>query len=143
MFIIAGVAETNRTPFDLVEAESELTAGFPTEYSGMRFALFFLAEYANIFASRRSASSLFLGGYHLFGWSTVDPWIWIFMLGMTMASGLRVRLGARHAAAAPLRSVDALRLEAPAARSALVSLSAAVRRWSLSRCSPCRLRRGP
>jgi len=82
LYLITGLAETNRTPFDHVEADSELTGGFTTEYSGMQFSLFFLAEYANAIAIGLLASSLFLGGYHTGLGEAFDRLIWPLLPGV-------------------------------------------------------------
>ena len=63
IYLMAAYAETNRSPFDLPEAESELTAGYHTEYSSMKFAMFFMAEYANMITVGCVATLLFLGGW--------------------------------------------------------------------------------
>ena len=63
IYLMAAYAETNRSPFDLPEAESELTAGYHTEYSSMKFAMFFMAEYANMIMVGCVATLLFLGGW--------------------------------------------------------------------------------
>ncbi len=75
IYMIAGTAETNRGPFDLPEAESELTAGYHTEYSGMHFGFFYLAEYLNLFIVSGVASLLFFGGWmplHFPGWDAFN-----------------------------------------------------------------------
>ena len=75
VYLVSGVAETNRTPFDVAEGESEIVAGFHVEYSGMGFALFFLAEYANMILISALAVLLFLGGWH--PPFAVVPFTWI------------------------------------------------------------------
>ncbi|MCL4745059.1 MAG: NADH-quinone oxidoreductase subunit NuoH [Burkholderiaceae bacterium] len=90
VYFISGVAETNRHPFDVVEGESEIVAGHMVEYSGMSFAIFFLAEYANMILIAALAAIMFLGGWHapidsdLFNW--VPGWIWLGMKTFVMAS---------------------------------------------------------
>lgn len=87
IYMISGTAETNRTPFDLVEAESELGAGFHTEYSGMRFAYFFLAEFINMFVIAAIATTVFFGAWlSPFGITESIPALGVFwFLGKTFA----------------------------------------------------------
>lgn len=73
IFLISAIAETNRTPFDLPEAESEIVAGHHTEYSGMKFGLFYIAEYLSLFVVCAIGSTLFLGGWQ---GPFLPPWIW-------------------------------------------------------------------
>ena len=101
LFMIAGIAETNRAPFDLPEAEHELTAGYQTEYGGMRSAMFYMAEYIDIFLVSAIATTLFLGGWHgpfahqfpLLGivWFLVKVFVFVFLFIWIRATLPRVR----------------------------------------------------
>ncbi|HEY3344493.1 MAG TPA: NADH-quinone oxidoreductase subunit NuoH [Anaerolineaceae bacterium] len=91
LYMVSAMAEINRAPFDMPEAEQELTAGYHTEYSGMKFALFFMAEYIKMIAVSMIGASLFLGGYHMpFGipdFGLFGP-IWLFLKVAVLLFGL-------------------------------------------------------
>ena len=113
VFVIAGLAETRRIPFDLVEAESELVAGYHTEYSGMKFGMFFVGEYVAITLISALIATLFFGGW-------LGPWlpgvVWFLIKTLHLHHLLHPR--ARHVPAAALRPAHGARLEGRCCRSA-------------------------
>lgn len=84
VFLIASFAETNRLPFDLPEAESELVGGYHTEYSSMKFALFFMGEYMSMATLSALAATLFLGGWHFPGLDYSGWWLWAALQGIAV-----------------------------------------------------------
>ena len=138
VFAIAGTAELNRPPFDLVEAEQELVGGYHTEYSSIRFALFFLAEFMNTITMSAIIVTLFLGGPS--GPALVSEIggvgiAWAWGLGVVLPEAVRaavlLRVDAGHAAPVPLRPADEPRLEAAHPRgSGLVPVPRRPWRWA-------------
>jgi len=109
LYFTAALAEGNRTPFDIPEAESELVAGYVTEYSGMRFLFFFFAEWGNLYVIGSVATTLFLGGWQVPAWSIFDnnpvllgvaqfvvfflkAYLWVFVAMWVRATLPRVRV---------------------------------------------------
>jgi hypothetical protein len=117
VYFISGVAETNRHPFDVVEGESEIVAGHMIEYSGMGFAIFFLAEYANMILISALAAIMFLGGWAPFGPGRLVRHRPAVVLGLVLAvpedvhAGHRLHLDPRVVPALPLRPDHAPGLE--------------------------------
>jgi len=97
LFFVAGCAEINRSPFDLMEADSELVAGFHTEYSGMKFAMFYLVEYAEAVAIAAIITTIFLAGWR---GPLLPPWLWFvikifavfFLMVWTRSTLPRIRI---------------------------------------------------
>ncbi len=114
VYVVAATAEVNRTPFDLPEAETELVAGYHTEYSSMRFALLQMAEYVNMITASAVGASLFFGGWHfgLPGGARLRA----LVLPQDGGHPLLLHLAARDAAPVPLRPAHALRVEGPGPR---------------------------
>ena len=125
VYFISGLAETNRHPFDVVEGESEIVAGHMVEYSGMAFAMFFLAEYANMILISAISVIMFLGGWHApISFSVVRRWRrppgsnksawfwnWAWLFGKTFCVATVLSLGPRELSALSLRPDHAARLE--------------------------------
>ena len=117
IYLTTMVGETNRLPFDLPEGEGEIVAGFHTEYSSMKFAMFYLAEYINMTTVAGLAVTMFLGGWRapwpLSVWAGANSGWWplLWFLVKVLMRAVRLHLAARHAAPGPLRPADGARLE--------------------------------
>ena len=111
LFFVSGLVESNRTPFDVPEGESEIVAGHMTEYSGFKYATFFMAEYLGMFAVSGLAVTLFLGGWHapVRVLEFVPSYVWFFAKAERAA--LRLHLASRNAPAHARGSNDECRLE--------------------------------
>ena len=111
LFFVSGLVESNRTPFDVPEGESEIVAGHMTEYSGFKYATFFMAEYLGMFAVSGLAVTLFLGGWHAPArvLEFVPSYVWFFLKAERAA--LRLYLASRNAPAHARGSNDECRLE--------------------------------
>ena len=119
IYLFTMVGETNRLPFDLPEGEGELVAGYHTEYSSMKFAMFYLAEYINMITVSALATTLFLGGWRapwpLSLWSGANSGWWpaAVVLDQGLHPAVLLRLAARHPAPGPVRPAHGDRLEGP------------------------------